>query len=124
MPQEIADFLEGGRGGEIVDVVPAVGEHATISVEKTNCRGCRDDILESCLWFFCCRHSDFFRLQDDVAAGELLHDRKQACVKEADLEEHEEGNRAIDAVGERIEHGGRKVQTERQLNHRLSHDDL
>src|SRR5262245_31824384 len=33
VPQQVADFLERGVAGEVVDVVPAVREHASIAIE-------------------------------------------------------------------------------------------
>src|SRR6185436_15787315 len=54
----------------------------------------------------------------------LLDDREQACVEESDLEEHEERQRAVDAVCERVEHGRGEVETERELDHRLDDEAL
>src|SRR5687767_9927953 len=61
-------------------------------------------------------------LQHHVLARELLDDRQQPRVEEADLEQDEERHRAVDPVGERVEHRGREVETERDFDHRL-HDE-
>src|SRR5260221_5678437 len=61
---------------------------------------------------------------DDLGSGVLLRDRQQAGVEEADLEEDEERQSAVDPVGERVEHRGREVETERQLDERLHGDRL
>src|SRR5262245_49259689 len=63
------------------------------------------------------------QLFDRIVAGVLLDDRQQPRVEEADLEEHEERHGAEDAVGERVEHRGREVEAERQLDDRL-HDEV
>jgi len=39
-------------------------------------------------------------VQDGFAAAELLDDRRKPHVEEADLEEHQERQRAVDAVGQ------------------------
>src|SRR5215510_13721421 len=64
------------------------------------------------------------RAQRHVVAAELLDDREQAGVEEADLEEHEERQRAVDAVGQRVEHRDREVEPEAQLDQRLRQLDL
>src|SRR5688500_544579 len=64
------------------------------------------------------------RAQRHVVAAELLHDRKQARVEEADLEQHEERQRAVDAVGQRVEHRDGEVEAERALDQRLGELDL
>src|SRR4051794_7332679 len=51
--------------------------------------------------------------------GILLHDRQQARVEEPDLEQHEERDGRVDAVGQRVEDGPREVQPERELDQRL-----
>src|SRR6476661_3053134 len=38
-----------------------------------------------------------------LVTGELLEDRQQARVEEADLEEHQERQRAVDLVDQRVE---------------------
>src|SRR5687768_1838532 len=49
MPEQVADFFEGGGAGELVDVVAAVGEDAAIAVEVTDGGRRRDDVLEPAL---------------------------------------------------------------------------
>jgi hypothetical protein len=49
VPQQIADFFERRRLREVVDVVPAIREHALIPVEITNRRRGRDDVFETAL---------------------------------------------------------------------------
>ena len=36
VPEQVAGFLEGGELGEIVNVVPAIGQDASISIEVTD----------------------------------------------------------------------------------------
>src|SRR5690349_1323560 len=43
----------------------------------------------------------------------LLNDRQQTGVEKADLEQYEKRQRAVDAVGQGIEHGGGEIQPER-----------
>src|SRR5688572_1954501 len=69
---------------------------------------------DTCLRLFLSRRLEHHRL-----TGVLLDDRQQPGVEEANLEQHEERQRAVDAVAERIEHRGREVQAQRQLDHRL-----
>src|SRR5688572_922879 len=58
MPEQVADLLEGGGLRQVVDVVPAIREHAAIAVEVTDRRGRRDDVLEPALWLvYRCGHS-------------------------------------------------------------------
>ena len=64
------------------------------------------------------------RLQHDAVAGELLNDGEKAGVEEADLEEHQERQRAVDAVGQRVEDRGGEVEPEAQLDERLDGDRL
>src|SRR5262245_38163825 len=45
------------------------------------------------------------RLQHHRLVGVLLDDGQQPRVEEADLEEDEERQRAVDLVGQRVEHG-------------------
>ena len=52
MPEEVADLLERARFGQVVHVVPAVGEHPAIAVEIADRRRRGDDVLESSLGFF------------------------------------------------------------------------
>ena len=47
VPEQVADLLEGGVARQIVDVVPAIGQHAALPVEITDSRGGRDDLVES-----------------------------------------------------------------------------
>ena len=49
VPQQIADFLERGVLGEIVDVVAAIGEHAALAIQITNGRRRDDDVFKPCL---------------------------------------------------------------------------
>jgi hypothetical protein len=56
MPQEEADLFERGELREIVDVVPAVREHAALAIEITNRRRRGDDVLEPALRFLCSGH--------------------------------------------------------------------
>src|SRR5438874_12180610 len=58
-------------------------------------------------------------IEDHRIVGVLLDDRQQARVKEADLEQDEERQRAVDLVGERVEDGEREVEPERELDERL-----
>src|SRR5215831_15771698 len=60
-----------------------------------------------------------FRRHFVAVARELLQDREQARVEEADLEEHQERQRAVDLVDQRVVDGGGEVEAERQLDHRL-----
>src|SRR5437762_1952505 len=55
-------------------------------------------------------------------AGVLLHERDETGVEEADLEEHEERQRTVNLVRERVEHRRREVQAERELDERLNRD--
>src|SRR5437870_58395 len=55
-------------------------------------------------------------------AGVLLHERDETRVEEADLEEHEERQRAVNLVRERVENRRREVQAERELDERLDGD--
>src|SRR5688500_18839802 len=64
------------------------------------------------------------RAQRHVVAAELLHDREQTGVEEADLEQHQERQRAVDAVGQRVEDGDREVEAEAALDQRLRQLDL
>src|SRR5690349_17589231 len=64
------------------------------------------------------------RAERHVVAAELLHDRQEAGVEEADLEQHQERQRAVDAVGEGVEHRHREVEAEAQLDQRLRQLDL
>src|SRR5262245_60753162 len=57
-------------------------------------------------------------------AGVLLNDRDETGVEESDLEEHQERERAVDLVGERIENRGGEIQAERELDERLNRDRL
>ena len=45
-PQQVADLLERGVPRQIVDVVPAVREHAAPPVDMADARGGRDDLVE------------------------------------------------------------------------------
>ena len=119
VPQQIADFLERRVLGEIVDVVAAIRQHAALAVQITDGRGRDDDVFEAGFavfrwWPLPAMIAGLrldrvgsrrrlltirdLRLQHDAVAGELLDDREQAGVEEADLEEHEERQRAVDAV--------------------------
>ena len=51
VPEQVADLFEGGRLRQVVDVVPAVGEHPLLAVEITDRRRGRDDVLEAALGF-------------------------------------------------------------------------
>src|SRR5688572_6278735 len=62
------------------------------------------------------------RLQGDALGGVLLNDREQPHVEEADLEQDQERQRAVDAVGERVEDRGGEVEPQTELDHRL-HDE-
>src|SRR3954467_5602006 len=64
------------------------------------------------------------RAQRHVVAAELLDDREEARVEEADLEEHQERQRAVDAVGQRVEHREGEVEAESALDQRLGEVDL
>src|SRR5205823_10848019 len=64
------------------------------------------------------------RLQHDRVARVLLDDRKQPGVEEADLEQYEERQRAVDLIRERVEHRPREVEAERELDERLNRDRL
>ena len=50
MPEQVADLFERGVPREVVDVVPAVGEHAAIAVEVTNRGRGGDGVFEARLW--------------------------------------------------------------------------
>src|ERR1051325_6409335 len=63
-------------------------------------------------------------LGDVGLAGVLLHERHETGVEEADLEEHQERQRAVDLIGERVEHRRREVQPEPELDERLDRDRL
>src|SRR3954468_24846917 len=58
-----------------------------------------------------------------LVTRELLQDRQQPRVEEADLEQHQEGQRAVDLVDQRVEHRGGEIEAEAQLDQRL-HADL
>src|SRR4029450_8491498 len=64
------------------------------------------------------------RAQCHVVAAELLDDRQQARVEEADLEEHEERQRPVDPVGQRVEDRRLEVEAEAALDQRLRQLDL
>src|SRR5215218_3388609 len=64
------------------------------------------------------------RAQRHVVAAELLDDRQQARVEETDLEQHQERQRAVDAVGQRVEHRDGEVEAEHALDQRLRQLDL
>src|SRR5712691_6500030 len=49
----------------------------------------------------------------------LLNDGEQSGIEEADLEEDEERQRAVDLVRERVEHGRCEVEPEAKLDERL-----
>src|SRR5699024_7843966 len=55
VPQQEADFLEGGVGRQIVDVVAAVRQHAAVAIDPADRGGRRDDVFEPALWFVGCR---------------------------------------------------------------------
>src|ERR1043166_4489754 len=57
-------------------------------------------------------------------AGVLLHDRDEAGIEESDLEEHEERQRAVDLIRERVEDRRREIQAERELDERLDRHRL
>src|SRR5215203_2770831 len=77
----------------------------------------RDQKSEILLSFFALGHFDGL-------GAVLLQQRQHAGVEEADLEQHQERHGAVDAVGERVEHGGGEVQAQRQLDDRLDADRL
>src|SRR6476469_7357076 len=60
------------------------------------------------------------RFQNHPIARVLLNDREQSGVEETDREEHEERQRAVDTVGERVEDGRGEVQAKRELDQRLN----
>src|SRR6188768_1008742 len=62
------------------------------------------------------------RAQRHVVAAELLEDREEARVEEADLEEHQERQRTVNLVGQRVEDRRREVEAERDLDDRLNSD--
>ena len=64
------------------------------------------------------------RVQHNRIASVLLHDRQEAGVEEADLEQHQKRHRPVDAVRQRVEHRGREIQAEGQLDERLHGDRL
>src|SRR5712691_4261811 len=64
------------------------------------------------------------QLGDVGRARVLLHDRDEAGVEEADLKKHEEGERAVNLVRQRVKDRGREVQTKRELDERLDGDGL
>ena len=47
MPQEVADLFKGRVGLQIMNVEPAVREHAAWSVQVADCRGGGDDALKA-----------------------------------------------------------------------------
>jgi hypothetical protein len=47
MPQQVADLLEARMGRQVVDVVPAIREHAAVAIDETDRRGRRHDIFEA-----------------------------------------------------------------------------
>src|SRR5262245_60501460 len=59
------------------------------------------------------------RAQRDIVTAELLDDREQPSVEEADLEQHQERQRAVDAVRQRVEDRDREVEAEPQFDQRL-----
>src|SRR5207249_4564653 len=70
----------------------------------------------------CLLTSNFKSGRHHVGPGVLLHDRQQTGVQEPDLEEHEERDGRVNAVRERVEHGPREIEAERELHHRLHGD--
>src|SRR5690606_37624878 len=90
VPQQVADLLEGGRPGEIVDVVPTIGEHTAVAVDVAQRRGRGDHVLQA--WRSSSHGANRLlpgrlRAEHRLVAAELLHERHQAGVEEADLEE-------------------------------------
>src|SRR5687767_10726399 len=62
----------------------------------------------------------FFALNDfDRFGSVLLHQRQQPGVEEANLKQHQERHRAVDALAQGVEQRGREVEAERELDHRL-----
>src|SRR5262245_43457042 len=67
------------------------------------------DVIDAGLHFTSFPTGDL-RLQHHRLVGVLLHDGQQSRVEEADLEEHEERQRAVDLIREGVEHGPREIQ--------------
>src|SRR5258706_10297318 len=59
------------------------------------------------------------RFHHDAVARELLDDGEQAGVEEAHLKEHEKRQRAVDAVGQRVEHRRGEIEPKSQFDERL-----
>src|SRR5262245_45702259 len=113
MPKEKTDFLEGDavrRVRKVVDVVSAVGQDAAIAVDITNRRFAGDNILEASLGLHFTDGAhvlllsiaarslrDLRRLYQHIVT-KLLQDGRQPRVEEAELEQHEERQRAVDPV--------------------------
>ena len=58
---------------------------------------------------------DFGRLEHDGLARVLLKDREKTGVEEPDLEQHQERQRSVDLVDQRVEDCRGEVEAERQL---------
>src|SRR6202030_2350944 len=46
-PEQVADFLKGRVVGQIVDVIPAIGEHSLVTVDLANAGGGSDNPFQS-----------------------------------------------------------------------------
>ena len=138
VPQQVADFLERRMLGKIVDVVAAIGQHSPLTIQIADRRRRNDDVLETgfCGGYRCVATglddsqdrdrryrrpwttdhdywlSDTCVLSTTLSPAELLDDREEAGIQEADLEQHEERQRAVNAVGECVEDGRSEVEPE------------
>src|SRR4029453_6815749 len=62
--------------------------------------------------------------EDHWIAGVLLNDGHQARVEKSDLKQHEERQRAVDLIRQRVENGRREVQAQCQFDERLDRHRL
>src|SRR5436190_8005897 len=98
MPQQEADFLEGGPPGQIVNVVPAVGKHALFAIQVADGRRGRDDVFEAGLRLFCGGHSGILAAIGGVETLVEIGDvRFDLWKRRIGLRVDQSDNRAIDA---------------------------
>src|SRR5438128_807845 len=64
------------------------------------------------------------RFDEEIAPAGLLEDREESGVEEPELKQHEERQRAVDVVLERVEDREREVEAERHLHKRLDRHRL
>src|SRR4026208_1818377 len=67
---------------------------------------------------------DLWSLHEQIIAANLLEDGQKSGIEETDLEQHEEGHRAVNPVLKRVEDRSREVQAKPDFDERLDRHRL